>query len=168
MPSPCTGESNLFPYCFPNPHSSSTYFRAESGRSRHPAIQVDYGRRLATALIYTNAHHFFAYRFAVFRSGYWFRWLVRFISIILQMKVRDGDDRCNPFVIDYSALHVHGFWDVLHPPSVVDSNAKVVSFWQLMKKPPVLISKSPVLCFYEWLIIKFCGQKEPPFWHLSD
>jgi len=48
------------------------------------------------------------------------------------MKVRDGDDRCNPFVIDYSALHVHGFWDVLHPPSVVDSNAKVVSFWQLM------------------------------------
>ena len=65
------------------------------------------------------------------------------------MKVRDGDDRRNPFVIDYSALHVHGFWDVLHPPSVVDSNAKVVSFWQLMKKPLVLISKSPVVCFYE-------------------
>ena len=72
-----------------------------------------------------------------------------------------------PFVIDYSALHLHGFRDALHPSSVVDSNAKAVSFWQLMKKPPVLISKSHVLCFYEWLIIKFCGQKEPPFWHLS-
>ena len=67
------------------------------------------------------------------------------------MKVRDGDDRCNPFVIDYRVLHLHGFrdGDALHPSSVVDSNAKVVWFWQLMKKLPVLISKSPVVCFYD-------------------
>ena len=114
VPSPCAGESNLFPYCFPNPHSSSTYFRAESGRRRRRRpVDIQPASKSTTGNVWpplwsTQMHIIFCLSFCSVQARL-------LISLTCTAHLHHAPNE-GPFVIDYSALHLHGFMDgcILH------------------------------------------------------